>query len=114
LQAVALPEDETKGIARFLFGRLGFPLGLIAVLGAFSLGIAVLHDEVSFSSKRLVLGALLISLSAAASQVPMIYGLTFFDGTKWHRRFRPSALIWTVVFGVATYFLARLLYPMMH
>jgi len=105
-------EDETKGIARLLFG-LGFPLGLIAIVGVFSLGMAIFHGEIDLNSKRLVLGAFLISFSASVYHLPRIYAATYFDGTRWHRFFSPSSLIWGVGFGIAAYFLGlRLLHLM--
>jgi hypothetical protein len=110
-------EDEAKGIARFLFGWLGFPLGPIAVLGVFSVGMAIFQGEISFGSKRLVFGALLISFCGFASHLPMIIRRgVYHEGERRRWLFGLSGLrplIWTVVFGAATYLLARILYPTM-
>jgi hypothetical protein len=92
---------------------LGFPISLFAIVGAFSVGMAVFHGEISFSSKRLIFGSFLISFSIFAWNLPRIYRATFYDGEKWHRHFSISAFIWTVGFGTATFFLGQILLPML-
>src|SRR5947209_496193 len=106
-------DDEIKGIVKYLY-ILGFPISLFAIAGAFSVGLAIYQGEISFGSKRLIFGAFLISFSIFAWNLPQIYRRNvFYDGEKWHHNFKFSALIWTLGFGVATYFLGVMLLPML-
>jgi hypothetical protein len=105
-------DNEIKGVAERLLAGMGFPLGLIALMGAFSMGVAIVKDEISFSSKRLLFGVLLISFSASFTHLPRIYSRGYYDGTKWHWSFRYDSLIWGVGFAVATFFLAHRLLPL--
>jgi hypothetical protein len=106
-------DDEVKGFSRFLFGWLGFPLGLVALSGAFSLGVAIFRDEISLSSRRLVLGTFLISFSAFAYHLPTIYSAVISDQDKIYRRFRFSSLVWAILFGAITWLSGRLLWHLM-
>jgi len=91
---------------------MGFPLGLIALIGAFSMGVAIVKDEISLGSKRLLFGALLISFSASFAHLPRIYSRSMYDGTKWHWSFRFSSLIWGVGFAILTIFPAYRTLPL--
>lgn len=110
-----MPADEIKGVARVLYA-LGFPIGLIAVVGAFSIGMAIFQGEISFTSKRFVLGAALLSFSMFALHFSKVYRPSAVfnrsdDKVKWV--FSWSALFWVLCFGLSTYYLGTLLIPML-
>lgn len=100
-------DDELKSIARFLL------LGLIAVIGAFSMGMAVFQNDISFQSRRLVFGGFLMSFSATAWYVPQIYSVLMSSAGRREGRLSYKALFWSMLFGAVTGLLGRVLYRMM-
>ncbi len=103
-----MDKDELKGVAQ-QFYALGFPVNLIALIGAFAVGMAIFQGDISASNKRLILGAFLISFSIFAWHLPQIYSVGLISEGKAHRFFSLAALVWTLIFGGATFYFGRLL-----
>ncbi len=104
--------DEMKGVARFLYA-LGFPLGLLAIVGAFSVGLAVWYGEISLSSKRLLLGIFLVSVSGFFWYLQRIYRTVAFIDEKKVKAFSFGALIGSFITAIAMYASWVLLWPLL-
>jgi len=105
-------DEELKGVSRYMT-LLGFPLGIIALLGAFTFGYAVFLGEISLTSKRLLLGSLLMSVSTFLWYVGRIYPVVMYDDFTERRAFSFGALVGTGLSGVAVFYCVKWLWPLM-
>lgn len=99
-----MPKEEAKGVASYLMYGLGFPLGIVAIIGAFCVLFAVFRDEISLGNKRFTLGMALLSLCAVSHHVSRIYPRTMYDGSRWYRSFSLQSLLWTATGIIGLYY----------
>jgi len=96
-------EDTTSDVFKFL-NTLGFPISVIALAGAFSVGAAIWRGEISRQSKPLLLGVFLIAVSAVFWYTPKIYRRVMWDGERWRWGFSFWSLVGVFISGVIAFY----------
>ncbi|MBO0860193.1 MAG: hypothetical protein J2P21_17315 [Chloracidobacterium sp.] len=101
-----------NGIESFLLKALGVTSVFAAIGGAYSMGMAIYRNHISFSDRQFLFGAFLISVAFFLRQPPKILyrGDYDHDKEKWLWVFSWTSLFWTVSSGALAYYLGRLLY----
>ena len=66
--------QEVNSITRFFY-MLGFPSGVIALMGCFSFGLGLWRGDVDLSNKKLILGGFLFALGVFLQHLPRAMGL---------------------------------------
>lgn len=106
----------SDGLGKFLI--LGFPLGLLAYLGIFCLGLAVWRSEIALNSKLFVFGSFCFCLSCCMWYLGRIYPIYYVKYTGEElRRFTLSSVAMLIgfgLFGYGTYYFARVLWALLH
>jgi hypothetical protein len=111
--------DKSADSVRALLTMLGFPVGVLAILGSFCIGLSAYRNEVALNSKTFVLGAFLFSLSCLMSYLARIYPVIGLnpDTLKEVRSFgigSTAPIVGAILLGTLTLYFGRILWGLLH
>jgi len=97
------------------FLRLGFPVGLLAPLGIFCIGLAAYRNDISLDSKLLFFGVFSFCIGSFMYYLERIVEWAgYTESGKTLRRYKFGALLGAVVCALGSFYSGKVLWHLLH